>query len=188
MSKAVSSTSWSRRGGLLGAAGLLLAGCGFRPLYGPGGSVAGVPEDIRAELAAVRVGYMPERAGVLVRRALERRFESAAGGVPVAAKYQLQVQLTYGTEILGYRRDGGISRVRYIATANWVLLDRAPVPEELGRGSHRSIDAYNVPDYQFFSAEISRDTMERRLLDEMTDQIFLGVAAKLRERLSAPPA
>lgn len=81
MSRAVSSTSWSRRGLLVGAtAGLGLGGCGFRPLYGPiaapDGGAGG--EDIRTELAAIRVGLIPERFGQLLRRDLQRRFEGTA--------------------------------------------------------------------------------------------------------------
>jgi LPS-assembly lipoprotein len=152
-------------------------------MYGPASTEAGLPLDLRRELAAVRMEYIGERVGVMLQRALERRFESAAGGERPPAKYGLQLNIVFGSEILGYRRDGAISRVRYTATTNWVLLRRAPPAEELGRGMNRTIDAFNVPDFQFFSAEISSEAMQRRLLDELVDQIFLGVAAKLRERL-----
>lgn len=171
----------SRRA-LLGAA-LGLSGCGFRPMYGPVSGEAGLPLDLRRELAAVRLDYMGERIGVLIQRALERRFASAAGDERPAAKYGLQVSISLGAEILGYRRDGAISRVRYTATTNWVLLRRTAPAEELGRGYNRTIDASNVPDYQFFSAEIASDAMQRRILDELVEQVFLAVAAKLRERL-----
>ena len=187
MSKAAWSTSLSspRRGLLLGGAGLALAGCGFSPLYGPQAGNGGLPQDLRRELAAVRMEYMGERIGVLTQRALERRFASAAGGEVVPARYALQVASQYGAEILGYRRDGAISRVRYTATSSWVLSGRNPPQEEIGRGTVRTIDAFNVPDYQYFSAEISRDGMEQRLLNELVEQIFLAVAGKLRERQRA---
>ena len=55
MSRAVSSTSLSRRG-LLGLGLLGLSGCGFRPLYGPVVAADGSESDLADELAAVRVG------------------------------------------------------------------------------------------------------------------------------------
>lgn len=184
MSKAVWSTSSSRRRLLLaGAQGLTLvalAGCGFQPMYGPASGAGGLSVDMRRELAAIRLDYIGERAGVLVTRALERRFVDAAGGETVAPKYTLQVTVTYGAEVLGYRRDGAISRLRFTATSNWVLLRRGSPPQEIKRGTVRTIDAFNVPDFQFFTAEISSDAMQRRLLDEIVEQVFLSVAASLR--------
>ena len=53
MSKAVWSTSLSRRGLLLGGAGLMLAGCGFQPMYGPVSGGDGLSQDMRRELAAM---------------------------------------------------------------------------------------------------------------------------------------
>jgi LPS-assembly lipoprotein len=170
-------------GGAQGALGLMLAGCGFRPMYGPAATDAGLSVDMRRELAAIRTDYLGERAGVLLRRALDRRFESAAGGERVPVKYTLQLNITYGVEPLAYRRDGQITRIRYIGTSNWTLLTRASPPVELSRGQVRTMDAFNVPDFQFYSAEVSRDAMEGRLLDEFVEQIFLDVTAKLRGRL-----
>ena len=189
MSQAGWSTSLSSRRALLGAGAtatllLALAGCGFQPMYGPAGTDGGLTVDMRRELAAVRLDYIGERSGVLLRRALERRFQDAAGE-PVPAKYTLQLNVSYGTEILGYRTDGGISRARFTATSNWALLTRATPALEIGRGTVRTIDAFNVPDFQFFSAEVSSEAMQRRLLDEIVDQVFLNVAARLRGQLRA---
>ncbi len=184
MSKAALSISSSRRGLLLAAAqgaGLAaLAGCGFQPMYGPASGAGGLTLDMRRELAAIRLDYIGERSGVLITRALERRFVDAAGGEPVAPKYSLQVNIVFGAEVLGYRQDGAISRLRFTATSNWVLSRRGSPPEEIKRGVVRTIDAFNVPDFQFFTAEISSDNMQRRMLDEVVDQVFLNVAANLR--------
>ncbi len=170
----------ARRGLLLAAAGGVLAGCGFQPMYGPASGAAGLSVDMRRELAAVRLDYIGERTGVLITRALERRFIDAAGGEVVAPKYTLQVNIALGAEILGYRSDGAISRLRFTATSNWVLLRRDNPPEEIKRGVVRTIDAFNVPDFQFFTAEISSEAMQRRLLEEVVEQVFLNVAANLR--------
>ncbi len=176
------------RGGATGGLLLALAGCGFQPLYGPSSGAGGLARDQRRELAGVRVDYLGERTGVLLRRGLERRFESAGGSEIVPAKYTLQLTIAYAVDILGYRRDGAISRIRFTATSSWVLLTRGDPAAEIGRGVVRTIDAFNVPDFQFFSAEVSRETMERRLLDEIVDQVFLSVAARLRQYQPPPEA
>ena len=183
MSKAASSISSSRRGLLrAGGQGLALgalAGCGFQPMYGPAAGAGGLSVDMRRELAAVRLDYVGERSGVLITRALERRFSDAAGE-PVPPKYALQVNINYGAEVLAFRKDGAISRLRFTATSNWALFRRGTPPEEIKRGVVRTIDAFNVPDFQFFTAEISSDAMQRRLQDEVVEQVFLNVAAGLR--------
>jgi LPS-assembly lipoprotein len=178
----------SRRALLLGGAALL-GGCGFRPLYAPDGTRnPGAAESpaLLDELAAVRVAPIGERTGQVLRRTLQRRLEGPRSGV--GSRYELQASIAYNVEVLGYRQDGTITRVRYLATAPWVLTTDAVAPVEVGRGTVRTLDAYNIPDLQFFAADASREAMERRIVEEVTDRIVLGVAAALRRRLAAPPA
>lgn len=175
----------SRRA-VLGAV-LALGGCGFRPMYGEVETNGGAFADIAPELAAVRVGYLGERYGVQVRRALQRRLEAVAPGTP--ARYTLDVSLGVTGEVLGYRRDGAISRVRYIATSNWNLMTLAVPPQTIARSEMpvRTIDAFNVPDLQFFSADTSREAMESRLADVISDEIYRQVALALRRYLKTGP-
>jgi LPS-assembly lipoprotein len=169
-----------RRLALLGAAGVALAGCGFRPLYGPVVAEGGVEEDIRAELAAVRISNMGDRFGQLLRRDLQRRFEGARPGVQ--ARYLLTVGVAINTEVLGYRRDGTISRVRYIASGAWNLATQSVPPQILARSTilHRVIDSFNVPDLQFFAADTARDAMERRLVEALGEDVYREVLMALR--------
>jgi LPS-assembly lipoprotein len=174
---------WSRRASLGAALGL--AGCGWRPLYAPVSGVEGSADRrMQDELAAVRVALMPDRVGQVMRRQLQRLFESS-GGAGVAARYDLQVGLAFSGEIYGYRRDGFITRVRYNASAPWNLRTMGSPAEEISRSTARTIDSFNVPDNQFFSADSSREAMEVRLMDELSDQIYRGVAVALRRRLEA---
>ncbi|WP_165838797.1 LPS assembly lipoprotein LptE [Roseicella frigidaeris] len=168
---------------LLGAAGLLgLSACGFRPLYAPDTAADGGNADIVTELAAVRVGPIHERTGQLLRRNLQRRLEDAAPGTP--ARYQLNVSYTPGVEVLGYRRDGTITRVRYTFTGTWDLatLSVPPVPVARSDIPYRAIDSFNIPDLQFFSADSARDAMEGRAMEEMAEEITRQVALALRRR------
>jgi LPS-assembly lipoprotein len=170
-----------RRTLLAAASGLLgLSGCGFRPLYAPVSAEDGGTADIREELAAVRVGNIPERSGQLLRRDLQRRFEGVRLGVP--ARYALQVAVTYAVEPLGYRRDGTITRLRYIATGNWTLATLAVPPRQIAASSipARALDSFNIPDLQFFAADSARDAMEARLVEQLSEDIFRRVALELR--------
>jgi LPS-assembly lipoprotein len=179
----------SRRG-LLGALGLPLGllglgGCGFRPLYAPVTAADGSESDLREELAAVRVANIPDRSGQLLRRTLQRRFEGSAPGTP--ARYNLQVAISYAFEVLGYRRDGTPTRIRTIASGNWVLTTLTVPPQQIAATAipYRTLDSFNIPDLQFFAADTARDAMEQRLVDELAEEIHRRVALELRGRREA---
>lgn len=153
----------------------LLAGCGFRPLYGP--REAGT---VTQGLETIRVGLIPERNGQLLRRNLEQRL--GTGGAQM--RYDLRVGLAYGIDLQGFARDGTPSRVRITASASWFLYDTASPPRLVANGSERAFDAYNVPENQFFSADTSREATERRLLDQLADDIVRRIAVRFD---SGPP-
>jgi LPS-assembly lipoprotein len=204
MSRDESSISWSRTdrspvgtaispvsicsrraalGGLLG-----LAGCGFRPLYAPISAADGSESDIRSELAAVRVGPTFERQGQLLRRSLQRKLEGSAPGTP--ARYMLQVSVSGGAEVLGYRRDGTITRVRYVVTGGWNLATLSVPPQPIAASAipYRTLDSFNIPDLQFFAADSARDAMEARVAEDLSEEIFRRVAMELRRRKEASSA
>jgi LPS-assembly lipoprotein len=146
-------------------------------MYGQGDGV----EDARvaASLAAVKVGLITERQGQLLRRRLEQGL-APKGREGVRPQYDLRVGLAYGFELQGYRRDGFPSRVRFNATANWFLFDVASPPREITRGTERAFDAYDIPDNQFFAADVARDTMERQLIEQLAQQILERLAMHFR--------
>ena len=152
---------------------LLAAGCGFRPMYGQGSG----PEDSRvaASLAAVKIGLITERQGQLLRRRLEQGL-APKGREGVRPQYDLRVGLAYGFELQGFRRDGFPSRVRSNATANWFLFDLGAPPKEIARGTERASDAYDIPENQFFAADVARDIMERQLIEQLAQQILERLA------------
>jgi hypothetical protein len=123
-----------------------------------------------------------------MRRDLQRRLEGTAPGTQ--ARYLLNVGIGLNAEILGYRRDGSISRVRYTATGEWALNTLSVPPQVVARSvlPFRTIDSFNVPDLQFFSADTSREAMERRLAEVVAEEIVREVTLTLRERLAARAA
>lgn len=168
-----------RRALLRGAAGLLAlgtAGCGFRPIHGGGG--AGADADVAADMAATRVAIIPDRFGQLTRRALQQRL-GYGGREAVAARWELLVGLSLTGEGTGVQADGAATRLRTIATANWTLLRLTP-RETVANGFERTLDAYNIQGNQFFAADASREAMERRLAEQLSDEVVLRVAMQFR--------
>ncbi len=162
----------------LPALALGLAGCGFQPLYAPGPMANG--QDIADELAAVHVARIGERNGQLMRRALQQRMEDSRPGT--RALYELRTGITISVDLQGYREDGLISRIRYLALSEFTLVRMAPPNEELLRGTARRFDAFNIPESQFFAADVSREAMERRLMEGLAEDITRRVALELRRR------
>jgi LPS-assembly lipoprotein len=169
-----------RRALLRGAAGLLAlgaAGCGFRPIHG-GGAAAGADADVAADMAATRIALIPDRFGQLTRRALQQRLGQGPGG-PANARWELLVGPSQSGEATGIQRDGAATRVRIIATANWTLLRLTP-RETVANGFERTLDAYNIQGVQLFAADASREAMERRLAEQLADEVALRLAMQFR--------
>jgi LPS-assembly lipoprotein len=183
----------SSRRSFLAAPLLALAGCGFQPVYGPGGGAnpvatgGALPTEpgIRQALASVRVNIIPERNGQVLRRTLQRSLEGLEPGTQ--GRYGLDVFLTITVEALGYRRDGLVTRIRYVAITDWVLSTLGIAAEVVERGRARTLDSFNLPDLQFFASDASREDAERRMSAELSDRVLLGVALALRRRLPATP-
>jgi len=178
-----SAAGMPRRALLRGAAGLLAlgaGGCGFRPIHG-GGAAAG-DAAVGADLAATRVPVIPERFGQLLRRGLQDRLAMGAppGGIPAdSTRWELLVGPSLAAEGIGIQRDGAATRVRTIATANWTLLRLSP-REVVASGFERTTDAFNIQGTQYFAADSSREAMERRLAEQLADEVVIRVALQFR--------
>ena len=153
---------------------LLLSGCGFRPLHGPRPEGAAAPG-----LETIRVGLITERNGQLLRRHLEERLGSRG-----PSRYDLRIGLGYGVDLQGFARDGTPSRVRVTATANWYLYDTGSPQRLVANGTERAFDAYNVPENQFFSAETAREATERRLVEQLAEDLVRRLAVRFE---AGPP-
>jgi LPS-assembly lipoprotein len=155
-----------------------LGGCGFHPVYMPTGS--GSPGIAERELAAVSVAIIPDRPGQLLRQALQDRFEGAGAGV--ARRYDLSVDYSIPGEGIGIQPDSSITRVRFIANANWTLRAQDPQRTIITVGRARALDAVNILDEQFFAADLETEWVQRRLAEEIADQITTQLAAFFRKR------
>ena len=168
-----------RRWVVAGAAALL-AGCGFRPLYAPGGDA---PSVAQAELAAIYVSLLPDRSGQLMRQALQQRFEGAGTGI--AKRYECDVLLVLLPEATSIQRDNSTTRLRLIGTASWTLRDLSIERTVVANGTARSVDGYNVLNQQFFALEVENDAATRRITSALADQMTLQLSSFFASRAAA---
>ncbi|MFC0386453.1 LPS assembly lipoprotein LptE [Muricoccus vinaceus] len=170
-----------RRRGLLAALGApaVLAGCGFHPLNGPPvegeGSAA-----VGSQLAAIRIGPTYSRPGQLLHQSLERRLAARDRSGP-AARYLLTTSILPSYEAQGYRRDGSPSRIRIAMSVPWTLATLAVPPQQIATGTARAFDSFNVVDNEFFSSVVSSEAAERRLVDQIAEDITIRLALAFRD-------
>lgn len=174
----------SRRAVLSVSASAVLAACGFQPVYMP--TASGQAGPAQRELAAIHVNLMAERPGMLLREALQARFEGA--GVSVVPRYDLSVTYWMSGDVLGVQPDTTVTRIRFVGYANWVLTAQDPARTRLVDGSTRAADALNLIDTQYFAADLEVETIQRRMAQTIADQITLQLAAFFRRRSAGATA
>lgn len=146
----------------------LLAGCGFRPLYG----TTGTDKQVAALLAQVRIEMIADRTGQKLRNFLLDRINPA--GQPARPHYYLGVKISVSRSDLGIQRDETATRAILVLTANYFLLDRAQ-KEVLIKGSTRSTNSFNIVDSDFATLSGETDAIERAAR-EVSDDIKTRLA------------
>jgi LPS-assembly lipoprotein len=106
---------------MLGA--LALGGCGFSPVYGPGGSGSALHDAVLLEAPDSPEGYL-----------YNRRFEERLGRAAAGARYRLLVELTQRQSAVGATSTGNDTRYRLIGRARFRLLEA-----ESGQQVHASV-------------------------------------------------
>jgi LPS-assembly lipoprotein len=164
----------------LGAGVLLgvLGGCGYRPLYASSarGGVAG-------DMAAVKIGLIPNRTGQQVRDILLDRMNPR--GEPSQPLYRLDVAILPSRQELGVRKDDTSTRANFILDGKYRLLD-ASNGRILFEAESRRIASYNISDDDFSTISAAA-AARRRVAREMADEIVSRIAIYLNRRRSAKP-
>ena len=161
-----------------------LGGCGFHPLYLP--AAGGKPGAATAGLSAVYVPVIGERAGQLLRQALQRLTEGSGSGV--AKKYELIAAPALASEAIAIQRDTSTTRVRLVGTATWSLRELNVQHTILLTGTNRVVDGYNILNQQYFAADLESETVVRRIMETMADLIVTRVATWFDRQGGAVPA
>jgi LPS-assembly lipoprotein len=125
----------------------LLGGCGFTPLYAP--NVGGGMGASTAGLSAINVTLMGERAGQLMRDALQRRL--ALNGGSSAKLYNLSVNFYVANEGISIERGESIpTRNRSAGIATWTLTSNDAEQRTVTSGRARQLDGNNPLSLQYF--------------------------------------
>lgn len=128
---------------------LLLAACGFQPMYAPG--------DGANAIGPVQIAEIEGKTGHVLRTELTRILAVENDGSPPA---NLEITLTEQVTPLGIRRDESATRAELRLTANYILT-----PPQAGarvmRGSVFTVVNYDIPTAAFGEIAAQDDARER---------------------------
>lgn len=153
---------------------LILAGCGFQPLYGD----AAGNEDVRPDMAAVAVTVPHGRLGQTLKAALATDLNPSTLQVPV--DYDLAISLGRTTNALAIQLDTTITRFDLVLDAVFALSRRAD-NAVIYRNRVRRISSYNVSRAPY-STQVAEEDAERRAAVEASRQIATLLAVFFRNR------
>ena len=154
---------WSRRRVLgLGPVVALLAGCGFKPMYGGRAGRA-----TAAELAKIKVAPLRDRVGQIFRNNLIERLTPR--GEPREPRYRLQVEITQKTVPIAIQLDTTITRYNLRLNVSFALIDTM-TKRVLYRDRTRAVGSYNAVRSDFATLSAELDTA-RRAAREASEQV-----------------
>ena len=155
---------------------LLLAGCGFHPLYAVPGSAHG---SMRASLGSIYVEPTPDRLGYELRNKLIDLLDAHAE--PGGAAYRLHVTLSLKSDAVGVQSQivgsitqTAITRYNDRLTVNYELVD-ARTNDIITHGAETGLSAYNVLSSPYATLVAQQDA-SRRAADDIADRIRIDLA------------
>jgi LPS-assembly lipoprotein len=146
-----------RRAILGGLAALALAGCGFEPVYGPGGAGRELMGTVRADDPVTRADYQFVAA-----------FEERLGR-PVAPRYALAYRIERRVVETGVIRGVGASRIQLLGALDFVLTDAA-TGAQLAQGRVEAETGYSTTSTQLATLAAAEDA-ELRLMRMLADAL-----------------
>jgi LPS-assembly lipoprotein len=174
----VSDHSFSRRTalglGLAGFGSLLLAACGFHPMYGDPAVVGSAGGADSAKLAQIDIQPIADRIGQELHNRLRDRMNPA--GQPDKPAYRLTVNLTEVNNSLA----SGNSHVRHntltVTAAYWLSPADSETSYLMNDVESKMAVSYDTLDDPYNDIVTQQDA-ERRAIDQLSDMITTRVAA-----------
>ncbi|MBC7952285.1 MAG: hypothetical protein H7Z12_10785 [Rhodospirillaceae bacterium] len=145
-------------------------GCGFHPLYGRTG---GSESPAAADLAAIRVLGIEDRAGQQLRNSLIQRLTPL--GEPATPRYVLDVKMYETLEGQAESSDGKSTVGRMTLRCSYALSD-IQTGKSLKMGTARSLASMRYLGPRYASVAAERDT-EERVITDMAEEIRSALAA-----------
>lgn len=180
--------------GFLTTALLLLASCGFEPMYGsyaPSASLptadGSAPGTVESALDQVQIALIPDAEGVYLRNLLIDRFYR--NGYPASPAYTLSVaKIAQSRSDLDITVESEATRRLLTVTTAMILTDNATNAKMLER-TFKVVNSYDVIGSQFSTRVGEQDAMEAALAD-IARQIELQITLFLNRgrATAAPPA
>lgn len=149
---------------LIAAFALVLAACGFTPLYGP--------QTVTKGLGAIEVVAPDGRAGYLLREQLD---DALARDVNVLPAYKLTYTVNETRYARGVRVDNVANRYELRLTAYWTLAD-TKTGRPVRTGSTYATATYDSADQPYAAIAAQQDGQERAAA-EVARKIQLELAA-----------
>lgn len=154
--------------GLLGL-GLLISGCGFKPVYRNTQTLA-----INQELKKIYIPTMGGRYGQQMRQYLQQNM--ASDGPENPKTYILDVSPGLSEEAIDIHRDNSSGRTRVLGNAHWTLKTVSTEPVVLAQGDVQTVDGYNVSYEQYFAQMLNDETVQGRVAKQLADDVTQQVA------------
>ena len=161
---------------------LLLAGCGFHPLYAVPGAAHG---SMRASLGSIYVEPVPDRLGYELRNSLIDLLDARAdsGG----ASYRLHVTVSLKSEAVGVQSQvvgtitqTAITRYNDALTVEYELID-LKTDTAVTRGTETGLSAYNVLSSPYATLAVQQDA-NKRAADDVADRIRVALAVYFAQK------
>ena len=155
---------------LLAFSALLVAACGFRPLYATdGGGGSGLTRMALVEVTA------NETITPIITRAFQRRMPADGAD----ALYDLTVTATERAQALAVQIDASVTRYNYNLNADYTLVERSTGKRYTGRVV--SIASFNIVDSQYstlYAEETAREKAAAQLVEDIERDALLKIPAE----------
>lgn len=151
---------------------LILAGCGFHPLYAPSG-----PRDWDPDLAAINVEPIQDRPGQILAAALRENINP--GDISVEKRWNLATTLTVTRADLGIQRNALATTSEEIVSANFSISDAGSGKIIYSSSSQAIGDFDQVTDA--YATQVAADSARDRAIREVADDMTLRLAIFVRD-------
>ena len=153
----------------------LLAGCGFRPIYGS--QAANGESSVAMELNNIAIDNIPDRDGQMLRNDLIDHLYGKSR--PSKPAYTLKIIIRSAEEDLGILANATATRSLIDMYGDYSLLDAKG--KVLLKGTAHSVASFDKLD-QIFATVAARQDAHQRTLNEMSEQIVNRLSLYFSER------